>query len=435
MNSQDSENPIITQFALGEVSPVEQAAVQEWIQSDPSLENEVAEIQQLADSLVEAAPIHGLHLSSTQRRRILQPPVLKPVPKPPRSRAKPNQPHFSFVSSIFRMAALLAVSFAAYWIGVNSGKNDSTVASTPETPTLGTAPSGPVTEHLIPADLPAPPKAQEQLIASASSPPVATVTVAPEPAQAPNDKEPTVTVAVSETPKGTFAKLPAFGLATTKTKSPFINASKTPGDSMVLYPRRLRQEIAAPKSALEAKPFDPASSNSKDASAPRKKPELYIHSWRTDVAACPWDSQLRLLRVNIQLPADQEAVQIGDSDYPLEIVFDPNNVREFRRMGMRQIPSQELRSAGTQVVWYEFRPNGSPASSRDSGKHIATVRLPSARFTTQTVGPFDSSSLQVLDRGQDWRNAREDFRLETAMIGLGILLDGGLPDSKLNHSK
>jgi hypothetical protein len=137
--------------------------------------------------------------------------------------------------------------------------------------------------------------------------------------------------------------------------------------------------------------------------------------------------------VNLQFPADQEAVQIGDTDYPLEVAFDPNNVRQFRRLGTRHIPSPELRSAGQQVVWYEFRPNGSPASAHESGKLVATVRLPAARFTTQAIGPFDASRLQVIDRGQGWRQARDDFRFETAMLGLGLLLDGGLPGSDLNH--
>jgi hypothetical protein len=334
------------------------------------------------------------------------------------------------MASVLRIAALLTLSFAAYWLGTQSQEKESpaTVSTTP--PQTDTTPPKTPTEHRIPADLPPAPVVvdpSKAIVSTLPEQPAPAAPVQPAVAQAP-------VVPLEEPPKNTFAKFPSFGLVTAKANAPFINASKTPGDNTVVYPRRLRQPIEPASTQLEAKPLDPSASGTAQKESPaRKKPGLYIHSWRSEVAACPWDSNLRLLRVNLQLPADQEAVQIGDSDYPLEIVFDPNNVRQFRRLGTRHIPSRELRSAGTQVVWYEFQPNGSPANSHETGKHIATVRLPSARFTTQTVGPFDGSSLQVLDRGQDWRTAREDFRFETAMLGLGILLDGGLPGGKLNH--
>ena len=431
MNPSDSDNPLITRYALSDLSPDEHPVVQDWIESHPQLRDEVAEIQHLAETLRTTSPLHDLHLTSSQRRRVLQPPLQKPVSSPPRlTPSHRSSNSHSFMGSLLRIAALLTLSFAAYWLGTQSQyEQQPTTASTTPPPNETTPPKAPV-EHRIPADLPPAPIAVDQSRAI-----VATLPEQPSPVAAP---QPTLAAApvapLEDPPKNTFAQFPSFGLATAKANSPFINASKSPGDSMVVYPRRLRQPIAPATTQLEAKPLDPSASGTTQKESPaRKKPELYIHSWRTEVAACPWDSNLRLLRVNIQLPADQEAVQIGDSDYPLEIAFDPNNVRQFRRLGTRHIPSKELRSAGTQVVWYEFQPNGSPANSHETGKHIATVRLPSARFTTQTVGPFDGSSLQVLDRGQDWRKAREDFRFETAMLGLGILLDGGLPGSKLNH--
>jgi anti-sigma factor RsiW len=430
MNPSDSDNPLITRYALSDLSPGEHPVVQDWIESHPQLRDEVAEIQHLAETLRTTSPLHDLHLTSSQRRRVLQPPLQKPVSSPTRlTPSHRSSNSHSFMGSILRIAALLTLSFAAYWLGTQSQEQDppTTVSTTP--PQADTTPPKAPAEHRIPADLPPAPVAVDPSKAIVS-------TLPQQPAAAP--VQPTLAkapvVPLEEPPKNAFAKFPSFGLATAKANAPFINASKTPGDNTVVYPRRLRQPIAQSATQLEAKPLDPSASGTPRKESPaHKKPGLYIHSWRSEVAACPWDSNLRLLRVNLQLPADQEAVQIGDSDYPLEIVFDPNNVRQFRRLGTRHIPSKELRSAGTQVVWYEFQPNGSPANSHETGKHIATVRLPSARFTTQTVGPFDGSSLQVLDRGQDWRTAREDFRFETAMLGLGILLDGGLPGGKLNH--
>jgi hypothetical protein len=430
MNAPDTDNPLLTRYAIDDLPQDQRSEAHDWIESHPSLQSEIAEIQHLADTLRATAPLHDLHLTSSQRRRVLQPPLRKPLPASPKLTRSQAQGSSSFLAPLLRIAALLALSFTAYWLGRESTLEPQpslTLAPAPETPAK---PSAPTPSHRIPADLPPAPQPAGSPIVAANPP----ASEKPGTPAAPHPKpaaESAVT-APTDTPKGS-SKTPSFGLVTTKADAPFINASRDANDQWVLYPRRLRQPIATPTGTLDAKPVDPSLPAPKAAAAPRKKPDLFIHSWNTEVAACPWDPQLRLLRVNLQFPADQEAVQIGDSDYPLEVVFDPNNVRQFRRLGTRHVPSKELRSAGTQVVWYEFRPNGSPASAHEVGKHVATVRLPSARFTTQTVGPFDASRLQVLDRGQDWRTAREDFRFETAMLGLGLLLDGGLPGRKLNY--
>ena len=99
----------------------------------------------------------------------------------------------------------------------------------------------------------------------------------------------------------------------------------------------------------------------------------------------------------------------------------------------RHLVAAELRSAGTHVLWYEFQPNGSSEVSRDGGRQIATVMLPNAHFTSQTVGPFDSSKLQVIDRGYSLQNAREDFVFETSVVGFGLLLRGADHLGGLNH--
>ena len=64
---------------------------------------------------------------------------------------------------------------------------------------------------------------------------------------------------------------------------------------------------------------------------------------------------------------------------------------------------------------------------------MATVTVPNARFISQTVGPFDSSKLRALDRGQSWENARDDFVFETAIVGFGMLLRGEENLGSLNH--
>lgn len=227
----------------------------------------------------------------------------------------------------------------------------------------------------------------------------------------------------------------ALGMNIVGSQTAFANASRDANDQLLLHPRRLRPTPPNPKSSqLSAKPLDPTLATGNDRPAERKRPDLLIHSWRSEVAACPWNPQHRLLRVTLQLPANQEAVLLGDPTYSLQVQFDPNHVRQFRRLASRHQPPEKLDEAGNQTIWYEFQPNGSPASAYENGKHVATIRLQNARFTVQAIGPFDASRLQVLDRGLDWREARSDFRFETALIGLGLLLDGGTPGTKLNHA-
>jgi hypothetical protein len=106
-------------------------------------------------------------------------------------------------------------------------------------------------------------------------------------------------------------------------------------------------------------------------------------------------------------------------------------VREFRRLSERHLPAVELRSAGSQTVWYEFQPVSDDVA--DTGKSVAMVTLEKGRFTTQTVGPFDSSKLNVQDRGITWQAAREDFIFESAVVGLSMLLRGDHQSPELNH--
>ncbi len=431
MNDSSSENPLITRFALDDLPVAEREPVSEWIDSQPGLHDEVAEIQNLAETLRATAPLHDLRLTSSQRRRVLQPPVRKPLPAAPRPVALRRSAAGSFMSSLLRVAALVAFALTAFWMGRETRpKAQQELAHTnkPEAPALET-PTVSAPAPSVLTELPAPPAPAPQM--AAAKPAEVAPAIAPVTIQVKPQPEPAAVVAKAS-PQVAFPKIPSFGLATTRADAPFINASRSAADLLPLHPRQLRQPVLTATTKLEAKPVDPALVAKTEAPA-RKKPDLYLHSWSAEVAACPWDPQLRLIRVNLQFPADQEAVQMGDSNYPLEVTFDPNNVRQFRRLGTRNVPSPEVRSAGHQVVWYEFRPNGSPAAAHESGKHIATVRLPAARFTTQAVGPFDASRLQVLDRGQDWRQARDDFRFETAMLGLGLLLDGGLPGSRLDH--
>jgi hypothetical protein len=86
-------------------------------------------------------------------------------------------------------------------------------------------------------------------------------------------------------------------------------------------------------------------------------------------------------------------------------------------------------------MWYEVVPSQVNAEvNRESGRSLATVTVPSAKFSSQAVGPFvNSSKLQAMDRGQKWENAREDFLFETAIVGFGLLMRGEDNLGTLNH--
>ena len=209
-----------------------------------------------------------------------------------------------------------------------------------------------------------------------------------------------------------------------------MSTTRQAADQFSLRPSEIRPLPAKPDaSALLTAPLPAKSAANNAKEAPKSRvSEVYIHAWNAEVTSCPWNPDLRLMRINVQLPADQPAARAG-GDYPLNVAFDPNTVREYRQICERHLPAAELRSAGTHSVWYEFLPNG----RGDGVRTIATVTLPSGRFTTQTVGPFDGSKLTVQDRGQSWESARDDMVFESAVVGFGMLLRGVGHTPKLNH--
>lgn len=140
------------------------------------------------------------------------------------------------------------------------------------------------------------------------------------------------------------------------------------------------------------------------------------------------------MRVLVQLPADQPASTSPSNIYPLQITFDTLTVRSYRLLSESHVAPEAGNNAAAHVMWYEVVPNGAaPEQSRETGRSVATVTVPNARFISQTVGPFDSSKLRALDRGQSWENARDDFVFETAIVGFGMLLRGEENLGSLNH--
>ncbi|MFC5456850.1 YfbK domain-containing protein [Prosthecobacter fluviatilis] len=439
MNPQD--NPHFTAYALGELSAEEARELHEVLATTPSAAHELEQIEAVTDALRQGAPIPLSRLTHEQRHAVLHPSNLprRIQPMLPRQPSKRTQGAFwPVMGAVVKVAAVVTLSGAAFMAGWMYGPAVQSAAQMAEETPKGETPAKPETglktpaapEKALPAAAvavvpakpePAPvkqPAAEKKLVAE----------VKPAPAPAPKDTLVVKASPVKEQPAA--APSAALGFTLPAGHGTFVSTTKQATDQFSLHPAQIKPQPPKAKGQVFASPqMAPVKPEPK----PERAGDLYIHSWKAEVAACPWNPANRLLRLVIQLPADQAAVIGADSSFPLQVTFDQANVKQFRMLCERHLAAAELRSAGTHVLWYEFQPNGSGEIPRDSSRLVATVMLPNARFTSQAVGPFDSSKLQVMDRGYSLHNAREDFVFETSVVGFGLLLRGAEQLGSLNH--
>lgn len=450
MNPQD--NPHFTAYALGELSAEEARELHEMLAATPGAAHELEQIEAVTDALRHGAPIPQTRLTHEQRHAVLHPASLprRIQPMQPRQPVRRSSHVFwSTMGSVLKAAAVVALSGAAFlagWAFSPVMKEAAQIAATPpetaseaKTEAAGQArvPAVPmVAEVKALVEQPKPALAEEQqpAVVRKEVEVVAVPLATPPPAPAPVSKvapppvfitvpAPAVAAAVAE-PRQDLGFTMAGG------RGSFASTTKQSADQFNVRPGLIKP--AAPKVKGDAL-ASPQSVVAKPEAKPARVSEVYIHSWQYEVASCPWNSSHRLLRVVIQLPADQPAVLAPDAAFPLQVNFDQANVKQYRMLGERHLAAAELRSAGTHVLWYEFQPNGAPTEAvRD--RLVATVTLSSARFTSQTVGPFDSSKLQVIDRGYQLQNAREEFVFEASVLGFGMLMRGTDHAGSLNHS-
>ena len=439
MNPQD--NPLFTAYTLGELDFGQAREIHEALQANPSAAHELEQIEAVTDALRHGAPIPMDRLTPEQRHNVLHPTNLprrmQPMmPRRPVVKAKPMM--WEAVGTLLKAAAVLGLTGAAFFAGWHLQPQATTLAEIK-------APEPPQPEISAPK-VKAPPVVVEAPPVKAPTPvveaPKATKVIAAAPAPSPEkpqiEKPKTETLIVSAPPKPAERKpaaLPPLDLGFSMPRAAdaaFANTTRQTNAKFSLQPALIRP-LASDKSAQAF--ASPVKTDAKGADTkPKMASELLIHSWQSEIAACPWNADHRLLRIVIQLPADQAAVtSVDDASFPMQITFDPLAVKQFRLLCERHQPAKELRSAGTHVVWYEFQPNGTVDVKSESGRQIASVTVPKSRFTSQTVGPFDSNSLRVIDRGYTLQNAREDFVFETAVVGFGMLMRGTSQIGSLNH--
>jgi hypothetical protein len=456
------DHPDLTRHALGEPPDHGNAELADAVLRNPALGAEVSEIQELAGVLSQSAPPHVHRLHPAQRKRVLTP----PRPASPVSRRVRSS--FPVAVWLGRAAAAAILVFAGYQAGrfqssegrvagVETGasllpdRTEETAAESvaSEAPAVNTEsamvaaapqPSLPAPSPVSPLEPAAAEPAGPSLTEVAAAPSVPAIAAGLPDAEQPSmEREPTLLESVlpGSQPAEAAARPEvllalAHGVAGRETVGALTSASRSPASRLNLQPALIKPPRDPAPRALDAKPLAPGAAGK--GAAPSKRADLFIHAWRSEVTSCPWNPERRLLQLSIQLPADQEAASMGSTVYPLEVSFDSHAVRDFRLLASRAFPAAEKRSAGRVVYWYEFSPNGATPGSEDAPKRVATLSLPGVRFTTKTVGPFSTNGLEILDRGREWTAARPDFNFETALMGLGLLLDAAPNPEGLDHS-
>lgn len=424
MNPQD--NPHFTAYALGELSAEEARELHEILAATPAAAHELEQIEAVTDALRQGAPIPQTRLSHEQRHAVLHPAHLprRIQPMQPRQTVQRARPAFwPIMGVMLKAAAVVALTGAAFFAGWSFSpvvKDAAQIVATPpkqkEIPQARAAPAIAVKEIKVE--------------------PVKVAVVEPvKPAPAPVEIKTTevkkeIVVVSLPVPAPAAPAAANLGFTMPAGRGSFASTTKQAADQFSLHPALLKPAPVKAKGELLASP-QPV--NAKPDPKPVRASELYIHSWKAEVAACPWNAAHRLLRIVIQLPASQSAVTGPEAVFPLQVTFDVANVKQYRMLCARQLAAADMESAGTQVMWYEFQPNGTAADiARD--RLVANVTLPNTRFTAPLVGPFDSSSkMQVIDRGYSLQNAREDFVFESAVVGFGLLLRGAEQTGGLNH--
>jgi len=427
MNSND--HPDLTAFALGELDAEHSEAMAQWIAENPSARAEADATTTLGERLRHTAPPANLRLHSQQRAALLNGPQRVRQLVAAASQGSKRRPSTLrlIVSSVGRIAAAAALIIGGFLAGTHfANRHAPALASTkpaPE-PTKTKSPStGPITPFRAKEIVPP--------VVAESTPAPAPVVVAKAPtAPAPKAAAPAPLIVAEAPPVVAKESAKPVMPQTRVLDEPFVSTSKVTLAHASLLPSETRfvgpksdATAAAAKVPVSTKPIEPA--------ARTKQPELRIHSWKAEVASCPWNETHRLVRLTLQIPSEQES---PTTRYPVQVTFDPNYVRSFRQLSQRTIAASAATAPAFHILWYEFMPNGQATNATREAKMIGSVTIPNALFTTPAAGPFDSTRLQIVDRGTAWTAAREDFLFETAVAGFGLLLRGENPSPALNHS-
>jgi hypothetical protein len=455
MNSPAHDHPDLTAYALGELAPAEAARVRNWLAQSPEAMAELERIQQTVEALQAAPALPKRALHPRQRETVLA------MGQTPASAARPKKNVAPFLGfrrpagsgtspanvawRLMKYAAAACLMAGAFMLGQKTAIRMTPVVasnddlSKPETFTAQVEPMRPA-----PASSPATVQVAEvmsQARAAAVPTPVVTeakgktpVSVSQSAPAAP------VEVAVAKAPAPSAAKAPVSPPAapvvvaakTLSTGTPgsgagslhgFAQASVSPEAELTVRPQSVRpRTLPVPHEFAGVVLASPLALDAKPAPAPPKpepQPALEIHTWKAEFASCPWDSNRRLMRLVVQLPVGQPGIESNDRDYKLVTKFDPFHVQGFRLVTEKQMRPTGLGTQATCFAWYEIIPTRNFNPSLEKPVTLGSVSIEQPRGATSNLAP-----LKLVDKGLAWKDAREDFVFETAMIGWNMLLNG-----------
>lgn len=437
MNPHDT--PDITAYALGELNPDEAAKVRQLMASSPEARAEYDSIQQTIGVLKKAPAFPKRSLNPRQRETVLA--MGQPIARQgkilpfPNTATKTSHPFWQ----VAKIAAVLAVTSGAFYLGQKSApgkastdvaeaqpKTEPALVETPVTPdpvsTVVTEPAMTM-QHLITQEQPAAhtssensPSFTKETIEVRSEAPIASVPANPAPVLKTTEQPAAIVAAVKPAPASP-PSLKAFNLTSSSQES-----------LITVHPKMIRPEptvfagvVLSSPAPLKAKP-----------EAPRKieaQPALIVHSWKAEIASCPWDSGRRLMRFVAQIPVDQAAVESNEADYSLSVKFDPAMVQGYRLVTEKHMQPSKGGTQATRFAWYEIIPTKAFNASSSKPATLGTLDIVQPRGANSP----SSGPLKLMDRGQGWNEAREDFVFETAMVGFSLLLQGSENIGGLNH--
>lgn len=429
MNPHD--HPDLTAHVLGELDAEHAEAMAQWIAENPAARAEAEDVGKLSTRLKERAFMPLVSLHAHQREAILSGPQLVrkmvEVAAQKQKQRSSWMPVFSSLGRIAAAAVLLIGGFVAGTRFTQQTTKPSVAKTEPSSTKPNAAPQEPfrakevqnvaqsdgpkeapaVVHEVVKPVIVAPPVKQEEIV-------VATIPPSPEPAK--------------ELVKPARVEMKVIDEA-------MIPTTKNAIAQVSLQPAKTRPVVTHTNQIMGVAPL--TGREKSVVAVPAKKAELLIHSWKAEIASCPWDESRRLIRLSIQMPGEQSAAH-SDRSYPMQIAFQQGFVRSYRQLSQRVVPAPGASESAWHVAWFEFVPNGNPADALrgESGRIVASVTLPNAKFTMPAMGPFDTgaSTLQVVDHGTTWNEASDDFLFESSVTGFGLLLKGATISPALNHS-
>lgn len=432
------ENPDITAYALGELNPDEAAKVRQLMAKSPEARAEYDSIQQTIGVMKKAPAFPKRSLNPRQRETVLamgQPIARqgKIIPFSSTPATKTTHPFWQ----VAKIAAAVAVTSGAFYIGKKSTPRNDVVVLTeqPEVAPVFVEYNAPQIQSSPMATEPA--MTMQNLITQEEPVVIANSNeslVANENVVIPSGTPVSLNnLTASPAPKAAEQTAPLVAAAKPAPASPpslkAFNLTSHAQESLIaVHPKMIRPEpvvfagiVLSSPTPLKAKP-DPQRK-------PEPQPALIVHSWKAEIASCPWDPSRRLMRFVAQIPVDQAAVESNEADYNLSVKFDPAMVQGYRLVTEKHMQPSKGGTQATRFAWYEIIPTKAFNAAPNKPVTLGTLDIVQPRGANfPNFGP-----LKLVDRGQGWNESREDFVFETAMVGFSLLLQGSENIGGLNH--